>query len=289
MPTKSLNSMLKYLTSKIQAGKAMAGTAAKNVSPPDIGKWKANLANQIQAGRTMASKAGTTATTGFSEWKAKAQGAYESAQQNVHAAGQKAKAEAHNAKRGFGSWVSSGAWSVINRWKRKALVYGLNLGFWIGFAYLQVWLYNYLMPGHRKKVRDAEKAKEKEALRSAGSASLSSTPPDVSTNDVIRTALLEEPAEADGIPVRQQKQKQKQKQQQQREPPAPAQTQEGFQGFGSSSLFDDTALDAAHASSSGAVTAGQHLDFNTSFLVKMDDETEFTSFLDREGLTGKIS
>jgi hypothetical protein len=79
-------------------------------------------------------------------------------------------------------------------------------------------------------------------------------------------------------------------------PPASSQPQWGQ----SSSLFDDTVgvkkggdvqqtFNDMHKDVFRAPNGEMQIDFNTSFLVKMGDETTFTSSLEREGLTGSIS
>lgn len=79
-------------------------------------------------------------------------------------------------------------------------------------------------------------------------------------------------------------------------PPPAAQSQWG----NSSSLFDDTAevgkggdvqqsFNNMHKDVFRTASGDVQVDFNTSFLVKMGDETTFTSSLERESLTGNIS
>ncbi|KPI86245.1 hypothetical protein ABL78_4671 [Leptomonas seymouri] len=79
-------------------------------------------------------------------------------------------------------------------------------------------------------------------------------------------------------------------------PTAPLHTQWGQ----SSSLFDDTTaasksadvqqtFNNMHNDVFRSSNEGTQVDFNTSFLVKMGDETTFTSSLEREHLTGSVS
>ncbi|KPA77139.1 hypothetical protein ABB37_07071 [Leptomonas pyrrhocoris] len=79
--------------------------------------------------------------------------------------------------------------------------------------------------------------------------------------------------------------------------PAPPAAPSRSQWSPSSSLFDDTTevgksadvqqtFNSMHNDVFRTPDGGAQIDFNTSFLVKMGDETTFTSSLEREGLTG---
>lgn len=82
--------------------------------------------------------------------------------------------------------------------------------------------------------------------------------------------------------------------------PQPAASAPSSQWGESSSLFVDTAeatkdadvqqtFNNMHKDVFRTPSGDVQIDFNTSFLVKMGDETTFTSSLEREGLTGSIS